>query len=143
MTTLVITTARTEFDLNINADFWVDLNEDGIDSGRFRHLRMAPMKLGDVGKLASLCISTYHRQLWNQRKHSILHYCQKNVSKLAFIFHIKEQLWIKKNIQFYIFYCKLIMMILLPEILQNNVSGCISFVQADDNKSGRINLHLK
>jgi predicted ATPase len=49
---LVITTARNEFDLNINAEFWADLNEEGIESGRFRHLRMAPMKLEDVGLLA-------------------------------------------------------------------------------------------
>ena len=49
---LVIATARNEFDLNINGDFWVDLNEEGIDSGRFRHLRMSPMPLEDVNELA-------------------------------------------------------------------------------------------
>ena len=48
---LVIATARNEFDLNINGDFWADLNEEGIDSGRFRHLRMAPMNLEDVEEL--------------------------------------------------------------------------------------------
>ncbi|CAB9531347.1 cyclase type 10 [Seminavis robusta] len=49
---LVITTARNEFDLNINAEFWADLNEEGIDSGRFRHMRMSPMGVDDIGQLA-------------------------------------------------------------------------------------------
>lgn len=49
---LVVGTARNEFDLNINADFWGDLNEEGIDSGRFKHLRMQPMILEDISKLA-------------------------------------------------------------------------------------------
>ena len=49
---MVIGTARNEFDLNINAEFWRELNEEGIDSGRFRHLRVQPMILEDVSKLA-------------------------------------------------------------------------------------------
>lgn len=49
---MVIATARNEFDLNINGDFWADLNEEGIDSKRFLHLRMSPMGLSDVGELA-------------------------------------------------------------------------------------------
>jgi len=55
---LVIGTTRTEFDLNINADFWADLNEEGIDSGRFRHLRMKPMILDDVSQLACKLLGT-------------------------------------------------------------------------------------
>lgn len=49
---MVIGTARNEFDLNVHADFWSELNEEGIDSGRFRHLRMTPMILDDVRQLA-------------------------------------------------------------------------------------------
>jgi predicted ATPase len=49
---LVVAAARTEFDLNINGDFWGELNEDGIDTGRFQHLRIGPMPLDDVGELA-------------------------------------------------------------------------------------------
>lgn len=48
----VVMTARNEFDLNINAEFWAMLTEEGIDTGRFRHLRIEPMSEEDVGHLA-------------------------------------------------------------------------------------------
>ena len=49
---LVLTTARNEFDLNINQEFWEDLNDEGIEEGRFQHLRISPMNEGDIQQLA-------------------------------------------------------------------------------------------
>lgn len=49
---LVVAAARNEFDLNINSDFWADLTEEGVESGRFQHLRVGPMSVEDVGELA-------------------------------------------------------------------------------------------
>lgn len=49
---MVVATARNEFDLNINQEFWSDLNEDGIEEGRFKHLRMSPMNEKEIGQLA-------------------------------------------------------------------------------------------
>ena len=49
---VVVCAARSEFDLNINAEYWDTLNGEGIESGRFRHLRLSPMNEEDMQELA-------------------------------------------------------------------------------------------
>lgn len=81
---MVIATARNEFDLNINGEFWAELNEYGIESGEFRHLRLAPMDEDEIAHLACKRLNrkvselgdSIGRTVWAQSRGNPLLACQ-------------------------------------------------------------------